>query len=196
MLFVVFAWLMNEAFNLYISLTYAAHQSSPVSDSGGSQFRLYLLGWILPAVMVIILLATKSKYYYDKKLCWFNLDSLWVNVSPMISMLAVSLPIKLKSHPFSTHFSTFLFYHQDYDTSDDILGQGANGELIHQERKSQQANSVRVRSTFSSRMNEKLTVSFLSKIKQPHQGCLVTNRLADSLLDVCDHVAYHSRCRY
>ena len=90
MLFVVFAWLMNEAFNLYISITYAAHQTSPVSDSGGSQFRLYLLGWVLPAVMVIILLATKSKYYYDKKLCWFNLDNLWVNVSPMISMLAVS----------------------------------------------------------------------------------------------------------
>ena len=89
MLFVVFAWLMNEGFNLYITITYAAHQSSPINDTG-PQWRFYLLGWLFPAAMVAILFLAKSKTYYDKKLCWFNLDKLWINVSPMIAMLSVS----------------------------------------------------------------------------------------------------------
>lgn len=90
MLFVVFAWLMNEAFNLYIAITYAAHQSSPISDTG-PQWRFHLLGWVMPAGMVLGLLIGKSNNYYDKKLCWFNLEHLWLNVSPMIAMLAVYL---------------------------------------------------------------------------------------------------------
>ena len=90
MFFVVFAWLMNEAFNLYITITYAAHQSSPINDTG-SQWRFYLLGYLLPAFMVSILLVTKSNTYYDRKMCWFNLENLWINISPMISMIAVSV---------------------------------------------------------------------------------------------------------
>ena len=46
MFLVVFAWLMNEAFNLYITITYAAHQSAPVNDQG-SQWRSYLLGYLM-----------------------------------------------------------------------------------------------------------------------------------------------------
>ena len=105
LLFVVFAWLMNEAFNLYITITYAAHQSSPINDTG-SQWRFYLLGYVLPAVIVFVLFLTKSKDYYDKKLCWFNLDHLWINVSPMISMLAVSILVMVfsaKEHTESSY---------------------------------------------------------------------------------------------
>ena len=91
MLFAVFAWLMNEAFNLYISITYAAHQNSPTNDNGSQWRTFYLLGWILPALLVIILFATNSKTYYDRKLCWFNLQNLWINVSPLIAMLAVNI---------------------------------------------------------------------------------------------------------
>lgn len=90
MLFVVFAWLMNEAFNLYITITYAAHQISPINDTG-PQWRFYLIGWFFPGLIVIILLVTKSNLYYDRKLCLFNLDNLWINVSPMMAMLAVFL---------------------------------------------------------------------------------------------------------
>ena len=90
MFFVVVAWLMNEAFNLYISITYAAHQSSPMDDNASQWRTFYLLGWLFPALLIIILYITNSASYYDKKLCWFNLDNLWINVSPMIAMLAVS----------------------------------------------------------------------------------------------------------
>lgn len=38
-----FSWLMNEAFNLYIVITYAAHSHG--DQEGGSQWRYYILGW-------------------------------------------------------------------------------------------------------------------------------------------------------
>ncbi len=96
---------MNEAFNLYITITYAAHQSSPINDHG-SQWRFYLLGYVLPAFMVAILLVTKSNTYYDQKLCWFNLDNLWINISPMISMIAISCLVMIfsaKEHTESSY---------------------------------------------------------------------------------------------
>ena len=105
MLIVVFAWLMNEAFNLYITITYAAHQSSPINDSG-SQWRFYLLGYLLPALIVFVLILTKSKAYHDPKLCWFNLDNLWINISPIISMLAISILVMIfsaKEHTESSY---------------------------------------------------------------------------------------------
>ena len=104
-LIVVFAWLMNEAFNLYITITYASHQSSPINDSG-SQWRFYLLGYLLPGLIVFILIIAKSKTYHDTKLCWFNLDHLWINVSPVVSMLAISILVMIfsaKEHTESSY---------------------------------------------------------------------------------------------
>ena len=114
MLFVVFAWLMNEAFNLYISITYAAHQSSPVNDNGSQWRTFYLLGWLFPALLIVILFITNSNDYYDKKLCWFNLNHLWINVSPMIAMLCVSQQmnfINKKKFVFNLYF---LLYRSQY----------------------------------------------------------------------------------
>lgn len=104
MQFVVCAWLMNEAFNLYITITYAAHQSSPLNDSS-STWRFYLLGWAVPAIVVSALLLSKSNFYYDKKLCWFNLENLWVNVSPMIVMLSISILVMIFSAKEHTEIS-------------------------------------------------------------------------------------------
>jgi latrophilin 2 len=39
-----YSWLMNEAFNLYIVITYSAHSHSEPNESGG-QVRYYFLGW-------------------------------------------------------------------------------------------------------------------------------------------------------
>ena len=39
-----FQWLLNEAFNLYIVITYAAHSHTEQTD-GGSLYRYYVLGW-------------------------------------------------------------------------------------------------------------------------------------------------------
>ena len=38
-----FSWLMNEAFNLYIVITYAAHSHGEHTES--SLWRYYILGW-------------------------------------------------------------------------------------------------------------------------------------------------------
>jgi hypothetical protein len=100
----VFAWLMNEAFNLYITITYAAHQSTPMNDTS-SQLRFYLLGWFLPAVLVVILWWQKKALYYDTKFCWFNTENVWLNVSPMISMLVVSILVMIFSAKEHTEIS-------------------------------------------------------------------------------------------
>jgi latrophilin 2 len=108
MFLVVFAWLMNEAFNLYITITYAAHQSGPLNDQG-SQWRFYLLGWLMPFFIVIVMLLSHSKTYYDEKICWFNLQNLWINISPMISMVAVSALVMIfsaKEHSESSYTKT------------------------------------------------------------------------------------------
>lgn len=104
MFIAVFAWLMNEAFNLYITITYAAHQSSPLNDSS-SQWKFYLLGWLIPGIIVLIMLLTKSNAYYHKKFCLFNLDNIWLNVSPVISMLAVSFLVMIFSAKEHTEIS-------------------------------------------------------------------------------------------
>jgi hypothetical protein len=40
-----FSWLMNEAFNQYIVITYAAHSHSDQLTDNGSMIRYYILGW-------------------------------------------------------------------------------------------------------------------------------------------------------
>jgi len=134
MLFVVFAWLMNEAFNLYITIIYAAHQSSPINDHG-SQWRFYLLGYLFPAILVLILLLTKSKDYYDKKICWFNLDNLWIDVSPMIAMITVSSSSAALSILWQTPCLLAPFF-LDNDSCDDHISQRTHGKLLYKKPKS------------------------------------------------------------
>ncbi len=141
MLFVVFAWLMNEAFNLYITIIYAAHQSSPINDHG-SQWRFYLLGYLLPAILVLVLILTKSKDYYDKKLCWFNLDNLWIDVSPMIAMITVCSPVFLQ---YNGSYIAEFFFQLDYDSCDDHISQRAYRKFLHKKSESKQTHIVRKR---------------------------------------------------
>ncbi|RNA30400.1 adhesion G -coupled receptor L2-like [Brachionus plicatilis] len=100
----IFAWLMNEAFNLYITITYAAHQTSPLNDSG-SQWKFYLLGWLIPAIIVFIIFLTNSDDYFHDKMCWFNLDNIWINVSPALSILAISILVMVFSAKEHTEIS-------------------------------------------------------------------------------------------
>lgn len=100
----IFAWIMNEAFNLYITITYAAHQTSPLNDSG-SQWKFYLLGWLIPAIIVVIFLLVYSVDYFDEKVCWFNLNNIWVNVSPAISILSISILVMVFSAKEHTEIS-------------------------------------------------------------------------------------------
>lgn len=106
MLFVVFAWLLNEAFNLYITITYAAHQSTHMSTDTGSQLRFYLLGWLLPAFVVLIYLLWYRDTYYDEKLCFFNLEQLSTNLVPMFALLIIAILVMIisaKEHTESSY---------------------------------------------------------------------------------------------
>ena len=78
---------MNEAFNLYITITYAAHQSGTVTNA--PQWRVYLMGWVLPLLLVPVLVMIKSDSYFGEKICWFNLDYIWIFISPCVIMILV-----------------------------------------------------------------------------------------------------------
>lgn len=39
----MYAWLMNEGLNVYISITYTAHNQSTQENSG--HWRYYVIGW-------------------------------------------------------------------------------------------------------------------------------------------------------
>jgi hypothetical protein len=90
---------MNEAFNLYITITYAAHQAGPVTEAA-PQWRFYLIGWGLPVVIVTILVVIKSDSYFAKRICWFNLDYIWIFVSPCVVMILVSILTIKHDHIF------------------------------------------------------------------------------------------------
>lgn len=95
---------MNEAFNLYITITYAAHQSSPLNDSS-SQWKFYLLGWLIPIIIVVIIFLVNSDDYFDQKLCWFNLDRIWINIGPALSIIAISILVMIFSAKEHTEVS-------------------------------------------------------------------------------------------
>ena len=54
---------MNEAFNLYIVITYSAHSHSEPNESGG-QVRYYFLGWGKSGLVVNIYLPLNALLYF------------------------------------------------------------------------------------------------------------------------------------
>ncbi|XP_023931599.1 adhesion G protein-coupled receptor L2 [Lingula anatina] len=82
-----FSWMMNEAFNLYIKITYAAHSHGPVSESG-SIWRYYILGWVVPGALVGALVGSHGDSYYAADMCWIRWDLVWFFIGPVIAIQA------------------------------------------------------------------------------------------------------------
>ncbi|XP_041364256.1 uncharacterized protein LOC121379672 [Gigantopelta aegis] len=85
-----YSWMMNEAFNLYILITYSAHSASELTDSG-SMVRYYVLGWVIPAVLVGAFLGTNKDDYYAPDMCWIAFDHFWLFIGPAVGIIAVSI---------------------------------------------------------------------------------------------------------
>ncbi|CAD5123647.1 DgyrCDS11973 [Dimorphilus gyrociliatus] len=86
-----FAWLMNEAFNLYTVITYAAHSHSESSAESSSQWRYYILGWLLPAALVGAFIGTYNKDYYSLEMCFVAWKHKWLWIGPATAMLAITV---------------------------------------------------------------------------------------------------------
>ncbi len=84
---------MNETFNLYIKITYEAHNNNTINNEksiSSSKWKFYVIGWIMPFIFLIILFFIKSKHYFSNRKCWFNLDNFWLFMSPCIATALVS----------------------------------------------------------------------------------------------------------
>lgn len=88
-----FCWLMNEVFNQYIVITYAAHSHSDQRADNGSMIRYYVLGWLFPGVLVGAFIGSQGESYYAKDMCWIAWDSIWLFVAPALGLQAVSVMV-------------------------------------------------------------------------------------------------------
>ncbi|CAG5122306.1 unnamed protein product, partial [Candidula unifasciata] len=99
-----YSWVMNEAFNLYIVITYSAHNPSDLNDSG-SMIRYYVLGWVLPGIMVGAFVGT-SDGYYAKDMCWVAPDHMWLFIGPAIGIMSITVLVLIftaKEHNESSY---------------------------------------------------------------------------------------------
>ncbi|XP_048760884.1 adhesion G protein-coupled receptor L2-like isoform X2 [Ostrea edulis] len=90
-----FSWLMNEAFNQYIVITYAAHSHSDQLADNGSMIRYYVLGWLFPGVLVGAFVGSQGETYYAKDMCWIAWDTIWLFVAPALGLQAVSVMVMI-----------------------------------------------------------------------------------------------------
>ncbi|XP_070181949.1 cadherin EGF LAG seven-pass G-type receptor 1-like [Littorina saxatilis] len=84
-----YSWMMNEAFNLYILITYSAHSNSDLTDTG-SMLRYYILGWVFPAVLVGAFVGTADNYYADD-MCWVAPDHMWLFLGPALGISGITI---------------------------------------------------------------------------------------------------------
>ncbi|XP_059158667.1 cadherin EGF LAG seven-pass G-type receptor 1-like [Physella acuta] len=84
-----YSWVMNEAFNLYIVITYSTHNPSEQTNSG-SMIRYYVLGWVLPAILVGAFVGT-SDHYYAQDMCWVAPDHMWLFIGPAIGIISITI---------------------------------------------------------------------------------------------------------
>ncbi|CAF1119118.1 unnamed protein product, partial [Didymodactylos carnosus] len=84
-----YSWVMNEAFNLYIQITYTTHQAAGANaalDAESSIWRFLTMGYGIPLGIIILLwLTKKSAYLMPTKtmLCFINIDD-WITIMVMI----------------------------------------------------------------------------------------------------------------
>ncbi|XP_064617683.1 LOW QUALITY PROTEIN: adhesion G protein-coupled receptor L2-like [Liolophura sinensis] len=86
-----FAWIMNEAFNLYIMITYTAHSQGDHVPDSGSNLRYYILGWVIPGVLVGAFVGTQGELYYAHNMCWIAWGHLWLFIGPILGIIIVTI---------------------------------------------------------------------------------------------------------
>ncbi|XP_025108331.1 adhesion G protein-coupled receptor L2-like [Pomacea canaliculata] len=88
-----YCWLMNEAFNLYIVITYSAHSNNNLADTG-SMLRYYVLGWVIPGVLVGAFVGTADKYYAED-MCWVSPYHIWLFLGPAIGIICITILVQI-----------------------------------------------------------------------------------------------------
>ncbi|CAF0804146.1 unnamed protein product [Rotaria sordida] len=100
-----YCWLMNEAFNLYIQITYTTHPavagaSTALSDAA-SKYRFLGMGYILPFCIVTLLASIKKSTYFMQikmRLCFIDLDD-WLKIYfiPISAIIFITIMVMIFS---------------------------------------------------------------------------------------------------
>ena len=106
---------MNEAFNLYTVVTYAAHAHGSEQTEGGSLWRYYVIGWgaralgvsggasagvitliyisvslaAIPALCVAVSFASTRETYLGSNMCWVSTAHTWLYMGPALGIISV-----------------------------------------------------------------------------------------------------------
>ncbi|CAF2762828.1 unnamed protein product [Rotaria sp. Silwood2] len=96
---------MNEAFNLYIQITYTTHPavagaSTALSDAA-SKYRFLGMGYILPFCIVTLLASIKKSTYFmpiKMRLCFIDLDD-WLKIYfiPISAIIFITIMVMIFS---------------------------------------------------------------------------------------------------
>ncbi|CAF3921921.1 unnamed protein product [Rotaria magnacalcarata] len=96
---------MNEAFNLYIQITYTTHPavagaSTALSDAA-SKYRFLGMGYILPFCIVTLLASIKKSTYFlaiEMRLCFIDLDD-WLKIYfiPISAIIFITIMVMIFS---------------------------------------------------------------------------------------------------
>ncbi|CAF3578226.1 unnamed protein product [Adineta steineri] len=100
-----YCWLMNEAFNLYIQITYSTHPAvaganAALSDAA-SKYRFLGMGYILPFCIVTLLASIKKSTYFlpvKLHLCFIDLDD-WFKIyfMPILGIIFITIMVMIFS---------------------------------------------------------------------------------------------------
>lgn len=87
-----FCWLMNESFNLYILITYAAHsRSNDQFEDEQSMLKYHVIGWILPLFFVGAYYAGNYNNYLSEVMCFITMKKIWFLITPLVVILLVTV---------------------------------------------------------------------------------------------------------
>ncbi|XP_078577692.1 adhesion G protein-coupled receptor L2-like isoform X1 [Branchiostoma floridae x Branchiostoma japonicum] len=84
----MFTWLMNEAFNLYVVVSNAMHETAVQQRP---MARYYVMGWVVPGMVVAAFVGiNQDSYYDDGNLCWPSSNHVWMLLGPVFGILTIT----------------------------------------------------------------------------------------------------------
>ncbi|XP_038061867.1 adhesion G protein-coupled receptor L3-like isoform X2 [Patiria miniata] len=83
-----FAWICNEAFNLYMEVVNSIHADT---QPQGNMLRYYIIGYVFPAVLVGAVVKIKWDTYFSPDVCILDTNHIWFLIGPAGGLWAVTV---------------------------------------------------------------------------------------------------------
>ncbi|XP_022079827.1 adhesion G protein-coupled receptor L3-like [Acanthaster planci] len=83
-----FAWICNEAFNLYMEVVNTIHADT---QQQRNMLRYYIIGYVFPAVLVGAVVKIKWDTYFSSDVCLLDTNHIWFLIGPAIGLWVVTV---------------------------------------------------------------------------------------------------------